>query len=305
MAAFTAIAAGVGLAATAVGTVQSFDQASKQKKAQREAERKADQMMAEARKKLEVNFADALSIQKEPYERQRDAMAAATAQALEAGVESERGGAATVGRVLAASNEAQGGIRDAQNQDLFDLEAMQAEEDSRLRDVGVQLDLGEVAGAQQAASEAEDRAAQYTSQGFQGAINAVGQAAAMAPLFAKTGGTKQANIIGNNSTQENTNAQVQSLKVQNNAQVGTAQVGERGQAGFVAATSDYKPTSNIYDGVDITPILNNPDTATFNAFMAGQDPKWARSFRKDGLGVQTKAGQGINSAYNVFSSIFN
>ena len=182
---------------------------------------------------------------------------------------------------------------------------MQDEEDSRLRDVGVELDLGEVAGAQQAASEAEDRAAAYTSKGFQGAINAVGQAAAMAPLFAKTGGTKQANIIGNNSPQENTNAQVQALKVQNNAQVGAAQVGERGQAGFVAATSDYKPTTNIYDGVGITPILNNPDTATFNAFMAGQSPKWARGFRKDGLGVQTKAGQGINSAYNVFSSIFN
>ena len=66
-----AISAGVGLVGTGVSTAMSFSQASKQRKAQEQAEREADEKMREARARLEVNYADALSIQKEPYERQR------------------------------------------------------------------------------------------------------------------------------------------------------------------------------------------------------------------------------------------
>ena len=183
------------LAASAVGTGMSFSQASAQRKAQKKAEAEAAKSMAEARAKLEVNYADALSIQKEPYERQREALLSAGAQALEQGIESERGGAATAGRVLAAQQEAQGQARDTMSQDLFNLEAMQAEEQSRLRDIGVQLDIGEASGAQQAAAEAENRAAQFQQQGFQGAVNLAGQAASAVPLFSKTGGAKQADII--------------------------------------------------------------------------------------------------------------
>ena len=187
MAAFTTIAAGVGLAATATSTAMSFSQASQQKKAQERAEREADEKMREARARLEVNYADALSIQKEPYERQREALLSAGAQALEQGVESERGGAATAGRVLAAQTEAQGQIRDQMNKDLFDLEAMKAEEASRLRDVNAQLDLQEVAGAQQAAAAAEEKAALATQQGVQGALNFVQQGLTMIPMFGKGG----------------------------------------------------------------------------------------------------------------------
>ena len=182
-----AISAGVGLVGTGVSTAMSFSQASKQRKAQEKAEREADEKMREARARLEVNYADALSIQKEPYERQREALLSAGAQALEQGVESERGGAATAGRVLAAQTEAQGQVRDQMNKDLFDLEAMKAEEASRLRDINAQMDLQEVAGAQQAAAEAEEKAALARQQGVQGALNFVQQGVGMLPMFGASG----------------------------------------------------------------------------------------------------------------------
>jgi hypothetical protein len=194
MAAFTTIAAGIGLATTAASTTMSFVQAGQQKRAQRQAERDADQAMQEARKKLEVNYYDKLSIQKEPYELEREALLSQGAQAIQAGVESERGAAATAGRVQMAMNEGQGGIRSAMGQELSNLEKLSAQEDSRLRDVGTQLDLEEVAGAQLAAANAQELGAQAMQQGMQGVTNLGQQIASnenIAPLFGKTQSAKE------------------------------------------------------------------------------------------------------------------
>ena len=98
----------VSLAATAATTAGSFIQASKQKKLQKEAEAEADRALADARKKLDVNFYEGLSIQKEPYELAREALLSSGAQAIQAGVEgSERGAAATAGRVQMAQQQGQ------------------------------------------------------------------------------------------------------------------------------------------------------------------------------------------------------
>ncbi len=177
------ISAGTGVATKGVGALMSFGAANRARNAQEVAERDAEKKMAEARRKLEVNFADALSINKEPYEREREAMLSAGAQALEAGVESERGGAATAGRVLAQQQQGQGAIRDEMNRDLFDLEAQKAEEDSRLRDISVGMDLQEVAGAQQAAASAEARAAAQNTQGINQTIGAVADGISMFNLY--------------------------------------------------------------------------------------------------------------------------
>lgn len=167
------MAVAAATAAVAVGSaVNSFSQASRQRKAAERADLEAAEKMSEARARLEVNYADALAIQKEPYERQREALLSAGAQALQQGVESERGGAATAGRVLAAQTEAQGQIRDQMNRDLFDLEAMKAEEESRLRDINVQLDLQQAAGAQQEAAEARMNQKMANQQGVQSMLNA-------------------------------------------------------------------------------------------------------------------------------------
>jgi len=195
MAAFTTVAAGIGLAATAGSTTMSFLQAGKQKSAMRNAERDADQAMQEARKKLEVNFYDNLSIQKEPYELEREALLAQGAQAIQAGVESERGAAATAGRIQMAQQEGQAGVRSAFGQELSGLERLSAQEESRLRDVGAQLDLGEVEGAQLAAANAQELAAQATQQGMQGVTSMAQQLSSFAPLYEKSAGVRQAGRI--------------------------------------------------------------------------------------------------------------
>jgi len=152
MAAATTVIAGIGLAVTAGTTVASFVQASKQRKLMEQANADADKAMAEAREKLNVNFYDQLAVQKEPYELEREALLSAGAQAIQAGVESGRGAAATAGRVQMAQNESQAGIRTAMGEELSNLAKLSAAEESRLRDIGVQLDLEEVAlGAQQKA----------------------------------------------------------------------------------------------------------------------------------------------------------
>lgn len=184
MAVATATAIGLGIAAASAGA--SFAQAGKQNRLRREAESAADKAMQEARKALDVNFYKSLAIQKEPYELQRQALLSAGAQAIEAGVESERGAAATAGRVMMAQNEAQAGVRTEMGKEMMDLEKLTAQEESRLRDVGVQLSLEEVAGAQQAASDAQRAQAAAITQGTQSLTSAGQQIMANASLYGKT-----------------------------------------------------------------------------------------------------------------------
>jgi hypothetical protein len=195
------------LAATAASTGMSFAQAGKQKKAMKQAERDADQAMQEARKKLEVNFYDNLSIQKEPYELEREALLSQGAQAIQAGVESERGAAATAGRIQMAQQEGQAGVRSAFGQELTALERLSAQEESRLRDVGAQLDLGEVEGAQLAAANAQELRARSMEQGMQGVTSLGKQAVSYIPLFggkdAKTSDVLPSNMNFNSLQQPN------------------------------------------------------------------------------------------------------
>ena len=185
MAALTGIAAGVSIAATAGGAGMSFAQANKQRGLQKQAEADAVKAMAEARQKLDVNFAEQMSIKKEAYDLERQAMLSAGAQATQAGIESERGAAATAGRVFAGQQQAQGQIRSAMADEMTNIEGAILEEEGRLRDLSVGLDLQEVAGQQQRAADAQAAALAARQQGIQGAIDTAGMALEYAPLYAK------------------------------------------------------------------------------------------------------------------------
>ena len=184
----TLIAAGAGLAGTGVTTAMSFTQANKQKKLQEEAEAEATKAMEKARASLKVNYMDALSIQKEPYELQSEAMISQGAQALEAGKEGERGAAVVAAKIYGLQNEVQGDIRTAMGKELTEIERLKVAEESRLRDLNVQLDLGEVEGQQMKARNAQEMAAQATAQGLEGVTSMATQAANLIPLFPKSGG---------------------------------------------------------------------------------------------------------------------
>jgi hypothetical protein len=115
-------------------------------------------------------------------------MIAQGAQTVDATQESERGAAAGAGRVQMAQNEAQGGIRTAMGKELTEIERLKVAEESRLRDLQTQLDLGEVEGAQMAARNAAEMAAQATAQGFEGVTSAATQVANLVPLYPNLGG---------------------------------------------------------------------------------------------------------------------
>jgi len=177
------------IGASAASTAMSFADANRQKKLQRQAEAEAKDAMAEARKRSGVNYYDPLAIQKEPYELQREALLSAGAQAIQAGVEGEsRGAGATVGRVMMAQNEAQAGQRTAKGADLNRLAELSAAEKSRLRDINLQLDLEEVAGAQLAARDAQEARAAAIAQGMQGIQNVAQMGIQAMELY--PGGTK-------------------------------------------------------------------------------------------------------------------
>lgn len=184
MAAFTTVAAATSLAATAATTGMSFAQAGKQRKKMKEAEAAADAAMQEARKKLEVNQFAKLGINKEPYELAREQLSVTAQAALQQAAEGEtRGLGATAGRVQMAQQEGQAAIRGQMGQEMQQLEMLKAQEDARLQDIGVQLDLEEVAGAQLAAANAQELGAAALYQGMEGVTSLGSQLAEKAPLF--------------------------------------------------------------------------------------------------------------------------
>lgn len=213
------IAAGVSGIASGVGAVMSFSQAGDAKAKAADASQAADKAIAEAKKNLDINFYDAIGIQKEPYELQREALLAQGAEAVRAGQESERGVAATAGRIQMAQNEAQAGIRTQMGQDLLGLEKLSAAEDSRLRDVGAQISMEEAAGAQLARANYENLAGTAMSQGMQGIVGAGKAFATSLPLYMQDAeAAKKIAADAAAAKGQNLNGTLTGAKIQTNAQ---------------------------------------------------------------------------------------
>lgn len=225
-----------GVAVSAIGTGLSFAQAASQRKLSEAAQREADAAMEKARARLDVNYAEAQSIKKEGYELESDANLAAGAQAMIASTEGDaRGGAATAGRVLAAQNQAQAQTRVAMGDELTNIETSILEENSRLRDLNVSLDLEEVAGNQQKAADAERKAAAATAQGVQGAVSTAGAAvSAFVPLFQQKT-QKQIDAVGG-----------MSLTPEQYAKFGNVEGGSMGEAAGKGFTNlDFDKVKNF------------------------------------------------------------
>lgn len=204
------VATAVAVGGLVVSAVTSFSAASNEKNKQRSAEAAAARAMAEARKKLEINYTDELAVNKDPYELQRDAMLSQGALAVQAGQESERGSTATAGKVQMAMNEAQAGIRTAMSAEMTDIQNKKIQEASRLRDLGAQIDLGEAEGAQMAAANAEEAAAAATQQGIQSSIGAVQGVASGMSLYGKKGANPTITTSNPNNVKDTTNPAFQS-----------------------------------------------------------------------------------------------
>ena len=162
----------------------SFAQAGKQRKLQEEAEREAEKAFQEAKNKLDVNYLEGLSIAKEPYELEREALLQAGASALQAGVEGEtRGAAAVAGQALMAQQAGAAGQRAAMSREMQALNQLAAQEESRLQGARVDLDLAEAKGQQQMAADAAAARQAAISSGVQGIASMGMTALENAPLY--------------------------------------------------------------------------------------------------------------------------
>jgi len=205
------VATAIAIGSTLVSAGMSAAQASKQSRMQKQAEAEAASAMASARNRLDVNFYDKLSVKKEPYELAIEAANVAAAQAIQAGQESERGTAATAGRIMMADTDQQRQIATAYGAELSNLEQQSATEDSRLRDVNTQIDLSQVEGAQKAARDAQEAKSAATTAAVNSAVSAVGQGITAANIYSKnTGLQKQA--LGKSSMSQDQFAQFGNIK---------------------------------------------------------------------------------------------
>ena len=186
MAMGTALAVG-SAASSAIGAGMSFAQAARNRKLQLEAEAAAEQALNDAKKKLEVNYYDQLSLPMQAYELERDAIMATAAQAIEAGRESERGGVATAGRIQMAAQDAQRKQAADTEQQLMELEKLSATEDSRLAGKMSEILLAESTGAQQAAADYQNMAAKSMQAGFGALTQGLGTALGREDFFALYG----------------------------------------------------------------------------------------------------------------------
>lgn len=260
---------GLGLAAAKSGA--GFVQASKQKKMQQKAEREADKFMADARKKIEVNYYEGLSLQKEPYERAREAMLASGQQALQAGVEGEtRGAAATVGRVQMAQGAAQRDVAGAQAERLLGLEKLAAGEDSRIAGLLSELDLEEAEGAQIAAAEAAKNRAAAVQQGVEGVGDFLGVGLEALPLYQQGAGARQ---LG------------RSQRI-------NKRTGQYGELQDIQNTISQKGS---IDGVDVSGV-GGMSELEFKDFMGQQSKSFGREVRKGTLGL------GGFNPFNIFKT---
>lgn len=186
MAAFTTIAAGAGLAISAGSAGMSFAQAGKQRNLQKQAENEATQALDEARKRLDVNVYEQLGINKEPYALEREALLVQGATGMQAAMEGEeRGVAATAGRIQAAQNQAQQRVTEAMGAEMSNLDKLKAAEEANLMRANLELDKGQIMGAQQAARDAGNAASASTQAGFASLASAAKQGLEAAPLFSK------------------------------------------------------------------------------------------------------------------------
>ena len=160
------VAAGIGAGTTLYGGAKSFSDANKARKRGEAAQRDLLKSMQEAKRRIDVNVYEQLSIPKEPFELMREAALVQGATAMQAGVEGDqRGSAATAGRIQMAQQAQQAGIRTAMGEQMMAIDKLVAQDDARIQQQLAGIAMEEAAGAQAAIRDAEEDRAAYITQG--------------------------------------------------------------------------------------------------------------------------------------------
>ena len=183
---------GIGIAlsavsvAIAIGTSAAAGaSANKSKKAAREAEKVAKKKVEEAKKELQRMPMQELALDLQGFQAEQEASQVTAAGVLQAGQEGDRRGlAAVAGRTQMADIEQQRKARIDKAADLQTLEQLKAKERQEASDKLYNLNLAEAEGAQIAAAQYEEQAADQTQAAITGGLQAVQGAANLAGSIA-------------------------------------------------------------------------------------------------------------------------
>jgi hypothetical protein len=191
MAATTAAVIGIG---SGIATsIKGFTDANDARTAQQNADTEAKRMMAEARRRAEIDEYGKLSLPLEAYEAQFEANLAADRQAIEALQEGDsRALAAGVGRVGAQQNQEARATSIAMGDEMFGLEKMKADAKTQQQQQLIAMDVGEARMQDQRSREAAEQRRRGIEAGFSG-IGQVAQGVdSLAPLYGKSTGDRRA-----------------------------------------------------------------------------------------------------------------
>jgi hypothetical protein len=178
------------IAVQGVSALISGAQAMNMRKKQKQADEEAARLMQDIYSELEKNQYAAVGLPMKAYDIERENLAAAGAQAIEAGRESERTAAAAAGLTMAQYRKALRDIQSEQGDKMLELELLKAQEDARKGDIKMQFKAQEAEGAAAAAADYEQRKMAAIGGAIQGGIGAAGSAISTIPLFKATQGVK-------------------------------------------------------------------------------------------------------------------
>tara|TARA_R110000764_G_scaffold73131_1_gene149396 strand:- start:21 stop:785 length:765 start_codon:yes stop_codon:yes gene_type:complete len=191
MAVTTAAVIGIG---TGIATsVKGFSDASAAKTAQQDADNEAKKMMAEARRRAEIDEYGKLSLPLDAYAAEFEANLAADRQAIEALQEGDsRALAAGVGRV--GMQQAGEALETRLNlgDEMFGLEKMKADAKTQQQQQLIAMDVGEAKMQDQRSREAAEQRRLGIESGFSGIGQVAQGVGALAPLYGKSTGDRRA-----------------------------------------------------------------------------------------------------------------
>jgi len=262
----TAMTAG-SLLASGVGAGMSFAQAKKQKELMNDAQRQAEQAMSAAKLKLGVNYYEQLAVPMQAYEKEREALISQGAQAMQAGVESERGAAATAGRIQMAQTEAQAGQRAAMAKELSDLAKLTATEESRLAGLRADLDISEATAARLKERDAQRARAAYMMKGMESVTSGIKTAAPLIDLYLG----KKTGITTDTGTTPSPSPEMQKQIQQGNEMPAKPSVEDFMQ-------TQVTPYSGVSSGSEMIggktkEEIGNMDKLEYNIFISGLSPE--------------------------------
>ena len=181
MAIATAIMAGVGGVASLIQGISARRQA-------KDARNSAQEAMRQARQEAQINYIESLRVPTEAYDRAFDAGVARQRQSVQALQEGgQRALASGLGRVNAQQDATDFQTRQAMADRLFNLETDKVEEQGRIRDEVVDMNLAQAQEQNIRASEQEQLSAAAISSGIKGLGSAAGGFLESSGLFGDEG----------------------------------------------------------------------------------------------------------------------